>query len=356
MVFTNEVNAALSGIIGEMAPSGTFVIADTNTARLVLPRLDALRALPAVTIPAGDDHKTLATLESVWQAMQHAGVTRRWLVVNVGGGMVTDLGGMAAATFKRGVPCVNVPTTLLGAVDAAVGGKTAVNFGGLKNEIGVFAMPAEVIISTCFFGTLPATELRSGFAEMLKHALLDSPEATDALLDYPIEEVDTTPSFGRGQEEDLLTLLEQSVRLKQRIVDQDPTEHGLRRVLNLGHTVGHALESHALASGHPVPHGYAVAWGLVTELVISLIRKEGLDSALLHRFATRVRQLYGAPRVTCDDYPTLLSLMHHDKKSEAGEINCSLLQEPGHVHNGVVVSDDEMKTALDIFRDLMHMA
>ncbi len=353
MVFTNEVNAALSGFIGEMAPSGTFVVADDNTARLVLPRLDALASLPCVTIPAGDDHKTLATLESVWQAMQRAGVTRRWLVVNVGGGMVTDLGGMAAATFKRGVPCVNVPTTLLGAVDAAVGGKTAVNFGGLKNEVGVFAMPAEVIISTRFFDTLPTTELRSGFAEMLKHALLDSPAATDALLDYPIEDINATPSFGRGQVDDLLPLLEQSVRLKQRIVEQDPTEQGLRRVLNLGHTVGHALESHALASGHPVPHGYAVAWGLVAELVISHIRQNGLDSALLHRFATRVRQLYGAPRVTCDDYPTLLSLMHHDKKSEAGEINCTLLGAPGSPMPGCHVSDDEVSAALDITRDLL---
>ena len=343
MIFTNDVNTALRQLITRLAPPMTAVIADENTARLVLPRLDALAGATVITIAAGDSNKTLATLEHVWQAMQRAGATRHALVVNLGGGMVTDVGGLAAATFKRGVPCVNVPTTLLGAVDAAVGGKTGINYGGLKNEIGVFAMPLEVVISTCFFDTLPQHELRSGFAEMLKHALLCNAHETDRLLAFDISGADLDA---------LLPLLETSVRVKQRIVEQDPHEHGLRRALNLGHTVGHALESHALAARRPVPHGYAVAWGLVAELVLSHMLQH-FDSALLHRVASRVLALYGAPHLTCDDYDTLLELMRHDKKSDAGEVNCTLLRAPGDVVVGCHISPADVAAALDITRDLL---
>lgn len=343
ITYTNQVGAALDRALASTDCFGLFVIADTNTARLVLPRIDSewLRQATPIVIPASDEHKTLDTLASVWQALSDGGATRHSVVVNVGGGMVTDLGGMAAATFKRGIRFINIPTTLLAAVDAAVGGKTGINFNGLKNEIGAFAPANEVIISTCFLDTLPRQELRSGYAEMVKHAMLSGPQDFADVLSHE-------PST--DEPDHLLQLLETSVAVKQRIVEQDPTEQGLRRALNLGHTVGHALESLALQQGRTVPHGYAVAWGLVTEVVLSHMLLQ-FPSTDLHRLAAFVREHYGTPGITCDDYPALLELMRHDKKSRQGEINCTLLR---HIGDPVIdnpITDDDIKTALDIMRD-----
>lgn len=343
--YTNQVGAALDRALASTDCFGLFVIADTNTSQLVLPRIDSewLRQATPIVIPAGDEHKGLATLTSVWQALSDGGATRHSVVVNVGGGMVTDLGGMAAATFKRGINFINIPTTLLAAVDAAVGGKTGINFNGLKNEIGAFAPACEVIISTCFLDTLPWQELRSGYAEMIKHAMLSGPLAfADVLSHEPTAD----------EPDRLLQLLEASVAVKQRIVAQDPTEQGLRRALNLGHTVGHALESLALQHGHTVPHGYAVAWGLVTEAVLSHMLLQ-FPSSDLHRLGTYVREHYGTPGITCDDYPALLELMRHDKKSRQGEINCTLLRHIGDPVLDNPITDDDIKTALDITRDYL---
>ena len=343
VTYSNQVGAALDRALASTDCFGLFVIADTNTARLVLPRIDSewLRQATPIVIPAGDEHKTHDTLASVWQALSDGGATRHSVVVNVGGGMVCDLGGFAAATFKRGIRFINIPTTLLAAVDAAVGGKTGINFNGLKNEIGAFAPANEVIISTCFLDTLPRQELRSGYAEMIKHAMLSGPQDFADVVSHE-------PST--DEPDHLLQLLETSVAVKQRIVEQDPTEQGLRRTLNLGHTVGHALESLALQQGRTVPHGYAVAWGLVTEAVLSHMLLQ-FPSSDLHRLGTYVREHYGTPGITCDDYPALLELMRHDKKSRQGEINCTLLR---HIGDPVIdnpITDDDIKTALDIMRD-----
>ena len=343
ITYSNQVGAALDRALASTDCFGLFVIADTNTARLVLPRIDSewLRQATPIVIPAGDEHKTHDTLASVWQALSDGGATRHSVVVNVGGGMVCDLGGFAAATFKRGIRFINIPTTLLAAVDAAVGGKTGINFNGLKNEIGAFAPANEVIISTCFLDTLPRQELRSGYAEMIKHAMLSGPQDFADVVSHE-------PST--DEPDHLLQLLETSVAVKQRIVEQDPTEQGLRRTLNLGHTVGHALESLALQQGRTVPHGYAVAWGLVTEAVLSHMLLQ-FPSSDLHRLGTYVREHYGTPGITCDDYPALLELMRHDKKSRQGEINCTLLR---HIGDPVIdnpITDDDIKTALDIMRD-----
>lgn len=342
VTYSNQVGAALDRALASTDCFGLFVIADTNTARLVLPRdSEWLHQATPIVIPAGDEHKTLDTLASVWQALSDGGATRHSVVVNVGGGMVCDLGGFAAATFKRGIRFINIPTTLLAAVDAAVGGKTGINFNGLKNEIGAFAPANEVIISTCFLDTLPRQELRSGYAEMIKHAMLSGAQDFADVVSYE-------PST--DEPDHLLQLLETSVAVKQRIVEQDPTEQGLRRTLNLGHTVGHALESLALQQGRTVPHGYAVAWGLVTEAVLSHMLLQ-FPSSDLHRLGTYVREHYGTPGITCDDYPALLELMRHDKKSRQGEINCTLLR---HIGDPVIdnpITDDDIKTALDIMRD-----
>lgn len=347
LVFTNAVAQAIDTILDSKPYNRLAVVADENTARIVLPQVDSRHLAEAhvITIGAGDSCKNLNTLTRVWEGLEQAGATRRSAVVNLGGGVVTDLGGFAAATFKRGIDFINVPTTLLSAVDAAVGGKTGINFGGLKNEIGCFKEATDVVISTCFFSSLPLHELKSGYAEMLKHGMLSSHSEFVKLTGYDFQHADA---------EQLLQLLRTSVLVKERIVKEDPHEKGIRRALNLGHTVGHAFESKALHDGNPIAHGYAVAWGLVAEMVLShTILKFPLHD--LHTLADFVLANYGAYPITCDHYDELLHLMHHDKKSQSGEINCTLLAACGDVRTGCVISDDDMRIALDLYRDLMHI-
>ena len=345
IIFTNDVAPAVDRAIEEMEPNRAFVLTDENTRRL-LPGLAAASAQLAsateITIPAGDANKTVATAMTVWSALTTGGATRRSLLINLGGGVVTDLGGFAAATFKRGIRFVNVPTTLLGAVDAAVGGKTGVNFLDYKNEVGAFSEAEAVIISTTFFSTLPAPELKSGFAEMLKHGLLKSRESLDRLLAFDLAGSDS------GK---LLELLEESVGVKSGIVAADPQERGLRKALNLGHSAGHAFESLALRRGRPVPHGYAVAWGLIVELVLSSVRL-GFPGGLVEEISAFIRRNYGAFPISCDDYDTIIELIGHDKKSRAGELNFTLLASPGDTRLDCAATPDEVRSALDIYRDL----
>ena len=338
LIFTNDVEAAVERLTAAGDHNLTVWIADVNTARL-LPAPPCL-----ITIPDGDVNKTLDTVCHVWDEMERMGVTRHSLVINLGGGMVCDLGGFTAATFKRGVRFINVPTTLLGAVDAAVGGKTGFNYNSLKNEIGAFAPASDVIISTRFFDTLPIHEMKSGFAEVLKHAMLSDHDEFMRLLNHDFH----TPIH----HDDLLERLRRSVQVKTDIVARDPDEKGERKALNLGHTVGHAFESLAMKRGKTVPHGYAVAWGLVTEAVLSHMRI-GFPSEDVHRLGNFVRDNYRDFPFTCDDYDELLDIMRHDKKSRDGEITCTLLAAIGDYHIDQTVTPDDATAALDILRDLL---
>ncbi len=342
LLFTNTISDALRGIIAEMAPAGVHIVTDSNVARDVLPRLGL--DWPVITVPAGDAAKNLDSLSAIWRGLIDGGATRRSAVVCIGGGVVTDMGGFAAATFKRGIRFVNVPTTLLSAVDAAVGGKTGINFGGLKNEVGAFAPATAVVISTSTFDTLPAAEITSGYAEMLKHGLLSGPAEFAELLGF--DPVADSPDR-------LLGLLEKSVRVKERIVTLDPTEQGIRRALNLGHTAGHAFESLALGRGETLAHGHAVAAGMAVEMVLSHMLK-GFPSSVLHQYTAYLRDHgYPVPRFDCDDYPRLLALMAHDKKNDTpGAINFTLLSAPGEPHIDCIVPADTITAALDIYRDL----
>lgn len=341
---TNEVNATLNAIIEGGNFNTVMVLVDENTRQVSLPLLPCLNNANIIEIAPNDDNKNLDTLIHVWHEMERCGATRHSLLVNLGGGTVTDLGGFAAATFKRGIDFVNVPTTLLAAVDAAVGGKTGINFNGLKNEIGAFYPAQAVIVSTIFFPTLPLQELKSGFAEMLKHAMLSSKQHFLELLDFDFQNIDYN-SF--------LEHMRTSIQVKESIVAQDPTEQELRKALNLGHTVGHAFESKALGDGRPVPHGFAVAWGLVVESILSHIMLK-FPSDDLYSLANFIKENYGTFHLTCDHYDQLLDLMRHDKKSRNGEINCTLLKECGNPTINNTINEDDLKAALDIFRDLFH--
>lgn len=343
ILFTNRIAVELERLADSMAPSSVHIVTDTTVGSVVLPNL-GLKWDHVITVPDGDTAKNLDSLTRIWSALTESGATRGSLVINIGGGVVTDMGGFAAATFKRGVRFINIPTTLLAAVDAAVGGKTGINFGGLKNEIGAFAPADAVVISTSTFATLPGDEITSGYAEMMKHALLSDPAETAEILAFdPVE----------GDREHLLAMLETSVRVKERIVEADPLEKGLRRALNLGHTVGHAFESLSLAKGAPLPHGHAVATGMGVELILSRMLS-GFPAETLHQYVDTLKRL-GYPRgfFTCDDYPDLIALMRHDKKNlTPGAINFTLLSAPGEPHIDCTASEDDILAALDIYREM----
>lgn len=254
--------------------------------------------------------------------------------------MVTDLGGFAASTFKRGINYINLPTTLLSMVDASVGGKTGINFRGLKNEIGVFSNASTVILDTRFLRTLDAENILSGYAEMIKHGLISDTNTWAELLRFDIAHPDL----------DVLSrMVGQSVRVKERIVEEDPTEQNIRKALNLGHTVGHAFESLALKR-KPVLHGYAVAYGLVCELYLSSI-KTGFPTDKMRQTVSFIRDHYGRQSITCDDYPTLLELMTHDKKNTRDTINFTLLGEIGDIRINQTATKDEIEEALDFYRE-----
>lgn len=350
LIFTNLVGEAIDTLVSDLGNPEVFVIIDVNTAEYVMPVLreqsEAVQRAKTLTIKAGDVNKSLDSVRDLWKALHDAGATRSSVVINVGGGVVTDLGGFAAATFMRGLRMINVPSTLLGAVDASVGGKTGINFNGMKNVIGTFTEPVASVISTIFFVTLSQQELLSGYAEMLKHGLLESSEMLKRLLGYSV----VYPIF---DPEKLLTLIEESVGVKQRIVEEDFSESGVRKALNLGHTVGHAFEALALQRQSPIPHGFAVAQGLIVSLILSHTKLH-FPSDTLHSFAKYVRENYNAFDFSCDDYPALISFMERDKKNVThGRMLFTLLSDVGQPHINQECTPDEVKGALDIYRDLM---
>ncbi len=350
VVFTNCVAEAIDRIAETIKPTKTFVVVDENTMSAALPVVShdsaTIKDAFVIMVRPGDENKNLESLSYIWQQLGDAGATRHSMLVNLGGGVVTDMGAFAAATFKRGIRFVNVPTTLLAAVDASVGGKTGINFNGLKNEIGAFKNADQVIVSSIFFNTLSATEMRSGYGEMLKHALIKGPDMLNDLMRQDVLEVGS---------ERMLDLLKENVGVKQDIVFQDPTEKGLRKALNLGHTTGHAFESLALKRNSPIPHGYAVAYGLVVELILSVMQK-GFPTETMRRIAGYIYENYRAFAITCNDYDELIGFMKHDKKNvDASEINFTLLHDVGVLALDSTASVKEIEAALDIYRDVMHL-
>ncbi|MBP5360186.1 MAG: 3-dehydroquinate synthase [Bacteroidaceae bacterium] len=340
ITFTNNAAQELSGILATQSYDRLFILCDTNTERHCLPQIPSTQC-STITIPAGDTHKNLDSLAHVWQTLVEGKATRHTLLINLGGGMVTDLGGFAAGTFKRGIPFINIPTTLLAMVDASVGGKTGINFFGLKNEIGIFRNAEHVIIDTNFLQTLDSNNILSGYAEMLKHTLLSTTEEWAELLNYDILEPDLNQ---------LSRILCKNVKVKERIVLEDPTEHGLRKALNLGHTTGHALESFAMQQGKPVLHGYAVAWGIICELYLSAV-KLSFPTDKLRQTVSYIRHHYGTPSLECKHYDRLLALMAHDKKNIGDTINFSLLADIGDLRLNQTATRNEICEALDFLRE-----
>ena len=344
----------LHTILANLPKGQLFVLTDSHTAEYCLPILaDSIGQIPyhLLTIEAGEQSKNLASVQAVWDFMLKHRATREAVLINLGGGMITDLGGFAAATYMRGIRFVNIPTTLLAMVDASSGGKTGIDYQGIKNVIGTFTPPVATLIHPDFLRTLPAAELLSGFAEMLKHALIASPKEWIKLLQLAQEElpqeqfVEALSSTGA---------LQASIQIKENVVSQDPHEAGLRKILNFGHTVGHAIESTMLHHTtphytmlHHTSHGYCVLWGMVAEVYLSVVHT-GCPREVLQQLTQIMLQWYGRPQCNCKERQQLIKHMYHDKKNNAHMTpNFTLLQDIGHPLINQYVTEVDIDEALE---------
>ncbi len=322
---------------------GWIILVDHNTQEHCLPRLLPLigdRPYHLIHVRPGELHKNLESCEHIWREMFRAGATRRWCCLNLGGGVLTDMGGFAAATFKRGMDFLQIPTTLLSQVDASVGGKLGIDFHQVKNSIGLFADPVAVWIDPAFLRTLPRRELRSGFAEVIKHALIASPEQWAEVRRHPtLEGIDWA---------DLIT---RSVDIKRRIVLEDPFERGVRKALNFGHTIGHAIESYLLETADRLFHGEAVAAGMIMEAWLSA-RLAGLPKSDLKDITRYLLRLYDHQPVPDDAFPELLALMRQDKKNEDHRINFTLLEGIGRPRVNATAEPELIEGALGYYNSL----
>ena len=334
----------LTALLREYIEDNIFILTDEKTKEYCLPRLfeiDKLRKSHFITILAGDENKNIDSAVQIWKYLSENGATRASLMVNLGGGMITDIGGFVASTFKRGMEYINISTTLLGAVDAATGGKTGINFLGLKNEVGVFAPAKSVLIDVEFFKTLDEQNLRSGFAEMIKHALIHNRESWNEVLSFDLDNIDF---------EALKSLLKKNIDIKERIVEQDPKEKDIRKALNLGHTFGHAFETYSYRINEPLLHGYAVMWGLLCELYLSHAKLNFPKEDLLN-LRSLAKEYYGSFYFSCKQYDALYELMTHDKKNESKDINFTLLSDVGEIHINQTATKDEIFECFDYLRE-----
>jgi len=316
------------------------VITDVNTAKYCLPVLtnEITFKYQSIHIPAGDATKNIETLQYIWKQLLILNADRKSLIINLGGGVVTDIGGFAASTYKRGIDFVHIPTSLLGMIDASIGGKNGINFMQAKNQIGVINLPKMILINDVFLDTLPKNEFDSGFAEMLKHGLIADQLYWNELID-----------FKKDNQGDLLDLIKKSVTIKHAIITKDPQEKGVRKALNFGHTLGHAIESYLTYSKQQtISHGHAVAIGMVLasyishkQLSLPLTTVNDIKKNLLHIFST-------IP-FNKTEIDTIIELLKFDKKNENGEILFVLLKNIGEPVYNEVVSHSILLEAFDYY-------
>ena len=345
-------NITLSALLEGLPEGQLFLLTDTNTAKHCLPLFaEFIGETPyhLLEIESGEHHKNLSTVQTIWDFLLKHRATRQAILINLGGGMITDIGGFAAATYMRGIRFINIPTTLLAMVDASSGGKTGIDYQGAKNIIGTFTPPMECLIYPEFLRTLPQEQLLSGMAEMIKHALIASPEQWMQLLQL-MDENAQTPDF--IEEITRSGLLEDNIEIKQKVVAEDPLETGWRKILNFGHTVGHAIESAALATS-PSPiasrpsHGYCVLWGMVAEVYLSVVHT-GCPREVL-QYLTRIMLMwYGRPECNCKQREELIQRMYQDKKNTANTTpNFTLLKKVGQPMINQHLTEQDINEALE---------
>lgn len=344
IIISKCLELELKQAISECKHDKLFIITDETTKKVCMPLIEnfeSIRHAKIISIKPTDIHKNIKSLVYVWKELEENNATRHSCIINLGGGMVTDLGGFAASTFKRGVNFINIPTTLLAMVDASVGGKTGINFNGLKNEIGVFNNSKYVIIDTDFLKTLDGANIKSGYAEMLKHGLISNTTMWSKLINFNL----SAPDWDKLQD-----MIASSIIVKENIVEKDPFEINVRKSLNFGHTIGHAFETFAMLNGHPILHGYAVAFGLICELYLSCI-KSGFPTTKMRQTVNYIKENFGSFYFTCNDYTKLIELMMHDKKNITETINFTLLADIGNIKINQTATKKEIAESLDFFRE-----
>ncbi|MFK7000057.1 3-dehydroquinate synthase [Flavobacterium oreochromis] len=343
--FVNDNYLGLNQFLKENQFSKIFILVDENTNEYCLPHflpyLETELPLEIIELEAGEENKTIETCVNVWEALTELGADRKSLIINVGGGVITDMGGFIASTFKRGLSFINIPTTLLAMVDASIGGKNGVDLGGLKNQIGTITQPEMVLINTQFLQSLSQRELRSGLAEMLKHGLIGNKNHWNRFKDL------TNINF---QEFDFL--IEESIAVKAKIVKEDPREIGIRKALNFGHTLGHAIETYFLE--HPnkerLLHGEAIACGIILESFLS-VKKDLLSLDEYLEIKNLILNLYDSINFNDNEINFIMNLLIHDKKNEFGKIQFTLLNSIGQCIINQTVTDFDILAAFDDYKN-----
>lgn len=333
------ISASLSAFLNQNDYSHIAVIVDEKTQKYCLPLIQHL--LPSkctkIVVKSGEDHKTLATCDKIWAAMTKAQMDRHGLVINLGGGVIGDMGGFCASTYKRGIDFIQIPTTLLAQVDASVGGKLGIDFHGLKNHIGVFQLPKTVLIDPTFIQTLPHRQKLSGYAEIIKHCLIRDVEKWDTIAQLDFDQID------------LADLIAHSVEIKKAVVEEDPKEKGLRKILNFGHTLGHAVETYLLGLGkRTILHGEAIAVGMITEAFLAY-QRQLISADELAEIESMLFATYGRVKLKSDEIPAIIQLTAQDKKNKGSEIRFSLLTGIGDCGYDIPVTKAEMKKALEFY-------
>ncbi len=323
--------------------SKILVLVDNNTEKFCLPAMQNL-LLPeihfdVIEIDAGEENKNIDFCIGIWKMLLEFGADRNSLLINLGGGVVTDIGGFAASTFKRGIDFINIPTTLLSQVDASVGGKTGIDMDSVKNIVGTFTQPQAVFIETEFLKTLPKRELYSGFAEMIKHGLIYDRDYFEKLRNLKPEDISEDEIF-------------RSVEIKNEVVKADPFEKGLRKILNFGHTIGHAIESYSLDHDKKsLLHGEAIAIGFICEAYLSY-KNNGLSEPELQEICRYLNSVYPKYKIKRNSLPALIELMKNDKKNSFNKINFSLLSEIGKCGTDSFCTEEDIKESLNYYINL----
>jgi 3-dehydroquinate synthase len=342
-IFVGPIQETLPVYLGMDNYNHIIIIADENTARdclpAVMPFLDSYQH-QTITVSPGEKHKNINSCCAIWSQMMESNASRDALVINLGGGVIGDMGGFSAATFKRGLRFVQMPTTLLSQVDASIGGKLGIDFKQIKNSIGLFKDPEAVFVDVEFLKTLPEQELRSGYAEMIKHSLIADTSHWEKLRQKNVQDW-----------QDWGTLVVDSMLIKKRIVEEDPLEKGIRKALNFGHTIGHAIESFALETATPLLHGEAIAIGMICETFLSqqLLGLREQDVVQVSRY---LLQQYGFVPLSPDHFDAYIELMRNDKKNQGTTINFSLIHPLGQAVVNQTCGEELIKASLDFYNKL----
>ena len=321
--------------------SATFILCDNNTneqcVRFLLETIPALNEVPIIEIPEGEESKSIEIVGQLYEELLHHNADRQSLLLNVGGGVISDIGGFVASTYKRGIDFINIPTTVMAQVDASMGGKCGIDLMDVKNAVGLFSWPKSVLVFTGFLNTLDVKELNSGFAEMLKHALIADAEYWEALAHVNPNEASNIAVF-----------VKRSNEIKSEITKADPNEHSVRKKLNYGHTVGHAIESFFLKKSDPITHGNAVGWGMVLENRIA-VKLDMLNASLAQTIEKRILDIFGTlPSFNQEEIEQIFQFMLNDKKNKNGVFHFSLITDIGQCSFQVEVSDEIAREVISL--------